>query len=304
MSEILNILKDTRAIITNKSKILDITPEDLGNRFDAILKYVSSTALSNADLVHKTGNEIITGQFNFYDSSSENTTVLYGGGVDTPFLNALTVLATYIDVIDTLNIYEPGFGSVVSMYTGAGTLYVNGILQLNQGLVIPQFEVLTLDNATIFTDSDHWLNIYNSNEIVIQSDGTNGSGVTLKGSDPDTHLFVYSGGIEAAAPTINLIGLGSIGLISYDTRIEISNNNIQFSVSDQYCAAVTINGLSTNSLVTGIYLYSELGDTFGATIGLTTIISDALAPAYLQPVNGGGTVMCRVMHNGVTWVAC
>ncbi|OOV19122.1 hypothetical protein [Flavobacterium sp. LM4] len=32
-------------------------------------------------------------------------------------------------------------------------------------------------------------------------------------------------------------------------------------------------------------------------------VSDAASPAYLQPVNGGGTTVCPVIYNGTTWVA-
>lgn len=37
--------------------------------------------------------------------------------------------------------------------------------------------------------------------------------------------------------------------------------------------------------------------------GMTAYVTDAVAPAYMQPVVGGGTVTCPVFHNGTEWVA-
>jgi hypothetical protein len=39
-------------------------------------------------------------------------------------------------------------------------------------------------------------------------------------------------------------------------------------------------------------------------VGMNAYVIDALAPAYLAPVIGGGAVVCPVFYNGVAWVAC
>ena len=36
--------------------------------------------------------------------------------------------------------------------------------------------------------------------------------------------------------------------------------------------------------------------------GMRAAVSDALAPTFLQPVVGGGTVYCPVVYNGSAWV--
>jgi len=43
--------------------------------------------------------------------------------------------------------------------------------------------------------------------------------------------------------------------------------------------------------------------TIGVVSGTYATVSDALAPAYLVAVVGGGSVVTPVFYNGTTWVS-
>ncbi len=57
-------------------------------------------------------------------------------------------------------------------------------------------------------------------------------------------------------------------------------------------------------------LFCQTARTAGLTVatlppgqqGARTYVTDALNPAYLAPVVGGGSVVCPVFHNGATWI--
>jgi hypothetical protein len=120
------------------------------------------------------------------------------------------------------------------------------------------------------------------------------SGVTLIGVTPATR---HGGTLILEKVAINTWRVSNQDFWSYNGSYLQTTGGVGFLVG-----GATIGTLSTDiTYANTVYTVATLPTPPGATKAYATV-SDALTPAYLAPVVGGGAVVCPVFYNGTTWV--
>jgi hypothetical protein len=92
----------------------------------------------------------------------------------------------------------------------------------------------------------------------------------------------------------------TLGLLN-GTIATVPNNGGRF-----YAAAGKLRWLDQAGIATSVSLESNTTvaalPAAGGSLGARAMVTDALAPAYLAPVAGGGAVVCSVFWNGAAWI--
>lgn len=88
----------------------------------------------------------------------------------------------------------------------------------------------------------------------------------------------------------------------------IESNSNQQEINQAVYNALQASKTTTNELqqqIDDFLLYPTytVATLPTSTLGNQAIVTDATAPTYLGALVGGGTVVCPVWHNGVSWVS-
>lgn len=213
-------------------------------------------------------------------------------------------------------VYDPLGGLSGSLFVG-GTLYANGLV-LNSGSA--SFNRLTLGTPGTVSATDASLDIFGSTNAIIHAHNTGAQGAAA-----GTAIIGYA--VPAGAAMLNGSRLGGFFLGGTQTVAGALGNSfaIEAFCTQNWTAAANgtravISVTPNGSLVrtAALSIDQDGAVTFGRTVktagytvatlpagavGQRAYVTDAVAPAYMGALVGGGAVVCPVFHNGVAWVS-
>lgn len=103
--------------------------------------------------------------------------------------------------------------------------------------------------------------------------------------------------------TVDNLGLGYIGADAAD-NFAVFNSSFSrvFRIAQSTGAATFASTVTASLLKTTVYTVATLPTPPSTGTGTYATVSDAVAPAYLTPVMGGGAVVTPVFYNGSNWI--
>lgn len=149
-------------------------------------------------------------------------------------------------------------------------------------------EGFSIEGNFQFADGEHDFEIFNTNSQEDKYRGGllfGGSGISLTASNEGNNslLTLYPNVMSVTFSNVNSPGI--VGQEDYSNNLLDTSFAQKTYVDKNRLSKFTVSTLPTN-----------------ATIGDTAYVEDALSPAYLSPVNGGGNLKCPVFYNGTNWV--
>jgi hypothetical protein len=241
----------------------------------------------------------VTGEFSFLNIPAGATRVLNVsvGGIEVP--NTINGGSSPVNIsivgVEGIDIYKVVFVLKGSNYT----YYIE-----NTDFVQKSGDTMTgdLTAPNIIAEEDLYGRYTRLTDIISGNFLNSGADVTGAFLNSLTELRFLTGngnfnpfkvsGVNAILPIVPSTSVGTFDILTRDTV----TGNIEKKSSNIFQQVGNIVNLKS-------YTVSTLPTPLNSLFGDTACVTDATAPAYLQPVIGGGTVKCPVFYNGTTWVA-
>ena len=295
----------------------------------------SGTLSIDSNVVHKTGNETISGNKKFTDG------IFFNGTSSILAPDDLVFNSVSNDFIFNGNITSSGdtrsnsftkLGGTSSQFLKAdGSVDSNSYTQTNSPAFtgIPTAPTATTGTNTTQIATTEFVNNSNalnlpltggtlSGELIVNPGSGNrglrtsggSTGVDASGSYTGVSAVggtygVYASGSNTGVYTTGVTGIIANGTTSNAGLFDISTGNVsdivRFTKNSARQAYITHDGKVVGSRIsTSGYTVATLPS---GTIGDTAYVTDAVSPTYLGNLVGGGSIVCPAFYNGTAWIA-
>ena len=246
---------------------------------------------------YRSGTGRIYNQYGLWiEDQTEGTVSNYGIWNDTygNYMKGLSIGTTTIDLSNALHVN----GTILATsYTGSATLTGTPTAPTaTAGTNTTQIA------TTAFVQSAVGSNVTDAivDGVTTVAPSQNAVFDALAGKASLSSSPTFTGTVQAAGL---IIGGGNLYTCTTGTGLAGCNGSISFTMNHPSTPGWTSNtNIAATFYKTTVYTVATLPTT-GVSSGTYATVSDALAPAYLGVLVGGGSVVCPVFYNGTNWVA-